>query len=64
MLNTQGGTGRDERGTPETNRKRFRALPAALEEALKGLNDKQLDTPYREGDGPCARSSITWRMRT
>ncbi len=28
---------------------KIRALPAALEEALKGLNDKQLDTPYREG---------------
>ena len=36
----------------EENRKkidRIRALPAALEEAVKGLNDKQLDTPYREG---------------
>ena len=28
---------------------KIRALPAALEEALKGLNDRQLDTPYREG---------------
>ena len=28
---------------------RIRALPAALEKAVKGLNDKQLDTPYREG---------------
>lgn len=28
---------------------RIRDLPAALEEAVRGLNDKQLDTPYREG---------------
>jgi hypothetical protein len=28
---------------------RIRALPSALEEAVRGLNDKQLDTPYREG---------------
>jgi hypothetical protein len=27
----------------------IRALPAALEAAVKGLNDKQLDTPYRDG---------------
>lgn len=27
----------------------IRALPSALEEAVKGLNDKQLDTPYRDG---------------
>ena len=35
----------------ERNRKmeRIRELPAALEEAVRGLNDKQLDTPYREG---------------
>jgi hypothetical protein len=28
---------------------RIRALPSVLEEAVKGLNDRQLDTPYREG---------------
>ncbi len=28
---------------------RIRALPSLLEETVKGLNDKQLDTPYREG---------------
>jgi len=28
---------------------RIRALPAALEEAVKGMTDIQLDTPYREG---------------
>ena len=28
---------------------KIRALPAVLEEALRGLNDRQLDTPYREG---------------
>jgi hypothetical protein len=27
----------------------IRALPSVLEEAVKGLNDKQLDTPYRDG---------------
>ncbi|HTY60455.1 MAG TPA: putative metal-dependent hydrolase [Bacteroidota bacterium] len=31
------------------NIERIRALPSLLEEALKGLNDRQLDTPYREG---------------
>ena len=38
--------------TNEERRKnidRIRALPSLLEEALKGLNDRQLDTPYREG---------------
>jgi hypothetical protein len=28
---------------------RIRALPAALEAAVRGLNENQLDTPYREG---------------
>lgn len=27
----------------------IRALPGEVEEIVKGLNDKQLDTPYREG---------------
>jgi hypothetical protein len=27
----------------------IRALPSVLEEAVKGLNDRQLDTPYRDG---------------
>ncbi|HXX62722.1 MAG TPA: putative metal-dependent hydrolase [Methanomassiliicoccales archaeon] len=27
----------------------IRALPATLEKAVKGLNDTQLDTPYRDG---------------
>lgn len=27
----------------------IRALPATLERAVKGLNDTQLDTPYRDG---------------
>lgn len=38
--------------TPEERRKkidRIRALPSGLEEAVSGLNDAQLDTPYREG---------------
>jgi len=28
---------------------KIRELPDKLEEAVKGLNDKQLDTPYRDG---------------
>ncbi len=28
---------------------RIRALPGELEEAVRGLGDEQLDTPYREG---------------
>jgi hypothetical protein len=28
---------------------RIRVLPALLEDAVRGLNDRQLDTPYREG---------------
>lgn len=28
---------------------RIEAMPLKLEQALKGMNDKQLDTPYREG---------------
>jgi len=38
--------------TSEERRKnidRIRTLPSALEEAVKGLTDKQLDTPYRDG---------------
>jgi hypothetical protein len=38
--------------TSEERRKKIdgiRTLPSALEEAVKGLNDKQLDTPYRDG---------------
>ncbi len=38
--------------TSEERRKKIdmiRALPSALEAAVKGLNDKQLDTQYRDG---------------
>ena len=28
---------------------KIRGLPAAVETAVRGLNEKQLDTPYREG---------------
>jgi hypothetical protein len=31
------------------NIERIRALPSLLEDAVRGLNDSQLDTPYREG---------------
>jgi hypothetical protein len=34
-------------------------LPARLREAVHELNDTQLDTPYRPGDGQCASSCIT-----
>ncbi len=29
--------------------RKIRTFPAALEEAVRGLTDQQLDTPYREG---------------
>ena len=38
--------------TPEERHRkieRIRALPAALESAVRGLDDAQLDTPYRLG---------------
>jgi len=38
--------------TPHERRQkieRIRALPAALENAVRGLTDAQLDTPYRDG---------------
>ena len=38
--------------TPTERRQKIdgiRRLPAALETAVKGLNDRQLDTPYRPG---------------
>ncbi len=31
------------------------AAPAAYRRAVDGLNDSQLDTPYREAAGPSAR---------
>ena len=31
---------------------------AHLREAVNGLSAEQLDTPYRPGAGPCARSCI------
>ncbi len=33
----------------EQSIKKIEALPALLEEAVRGLSDRQLDTPYREG---------------
>ncbi|MDI3409847.1 hypothetical protein QKW52_03025 [Bacillus sonorensis] len=38
----------------------LRQAPALLKEAVQGLNDQQLDTPYRKGGGRFARSSPTW----
>jgi len=38
--------------TPEERRQKIaqiRALPSALEEAVRNLDDRKLDTPYREG---------------
>jgi hypothetical protein len=38
------------------------ALPGDLRAAVAGLDDAQLDTPYREGAGPSGRWCITCRQ--
>lgn len=35
-------------------------VPAKLMQAVEGLTTSQLDTPYRDGDGPFAKLFIIW----
>lgn len=35
-------------------------VPAKLKQAVEGMTDSQLDTPYRDGDGPFGKLFTIW----
>ncbi len=35
-------------------------VPVKLKKAVEGMTESQLDTPYRDGDGPFGKLFIIW----